>query len=53
MDSSSCSTGIEKVPARDVYGAPKCAEVDRALDECGEALESYSARVYDEEDEGR
>jgi hypothetical protein len=43
----------EKVQARDVYGAPKRAETDRALDECGAALELYAARVYDEEDEGR
>jgi uncharacterized protein with GYD domain len=44
---------FEKVGARDVYGAPKRAEAARALDECGEALESYAARVYEEEDEGR
>ena len=43
----------EKVGARDVYGAPKRAEAARALDECGEALELYAARVYVEEDEGR
>jgi hypothetical protein len=43
----------EKVEARDAYGAPKRAEAARALDECGEALELYAARVYEEEDEGR
>ena len=44
---------FEKVMARDAYGAPKRAEAARALDECGEALELYAARVYVEEDEGR
>jgi hypothetical protein len=43
----------DKVLARDVYGAPKRAETTRALDACGEALELYAARVYDEEDEAR
>lgn len=43
----------EKVRARDVYGAPKRSEAARALDDCGEALELYAARVYLEEDEGR
>ncbi|MCP9276906.1 Chromate resistance protein ChrB [Mycolicibacterium arenosum] len=43
----------EKVLARDAYGAPKREEAARALDKCGEALELYAARVYDEEDESR
>jgi DNA-binding transcriptional regulator PaaX len=43
----------EKVEACDAYGAPKRAEAARALDECGEVLELYAARVYEEEDEGR
>ena len=43
----------EKVEARDAYGAPKRTEAAVALDGCGEALELYAARVYDEEDEGR
>ena len=43
----------EKVETRDVYGAPKRTEAAVALDGCGEALELYAARVYDEEDEGR
>lgn len=46
-------TWYEKVESRDAYGAPKQAEAARALDACGEALELYAARVYDEEDEGR
>ncbi len=43
----------DKVQARDAYGAPKRSEASQALDACGEALELYAARVYDEEDEGR
>ena len=43
----------EKVEARDVYGAPKRSEASEALVTCGEALELYAARVYDEEDEAR
>jgi hypothetical protein len=43
----------EKVKARDVYDAPKRAATSQALDGCGNALELYAARVYDEEDEGR
>ena len=43
----------DKVRARDVYGAPKRSEAAQALDACGEALELYAARVYEEEDEGR
>jgi hypothetical protein len=42
-----------KVKARDAYGAPKRSEAAQALDACGEALELYAARVYEEEDEGR
>jgi hypothetical protein len=42
-----------KVQARDVYGAPRRSEAAQALDACGDALELYAARVYDEEDEGR
>jgi hypothetical protein len=44
---------FEKVKARDAYGAPKRSETAEALDACADALESYAARVYVEEDEGR
>lgn len=43
----------EKVKARDVYGAPKRTATSQALDGCGNALQLYAARVYEEEDEGR
>ena len=43
----------DKVRVRDVYGAPKRSETAHALDACGEALELYAGRVYEEEDEGR
>jgi len=43
----------DKVRVRDVYGAPKRSETAQALDACGEALELYAGRVYEEEDEGR
>jgi hypothetical protein len=41
-----------KVQARDVFGAPRRSEAGEALEACGLALESYAARVYDEEGDG-
>jgi hypothetical protein len=42
-----------KVRARDVYAAPQRDAALRALDACETALETYAARVYAEQDEGR
>jgi hypothetical protein len=43
---------LEKVKARDQFGAPGGAEAAAALAKCEQVLEEYSARVYAEEPEG-
>jgi DNA-binding transcriptional regulator PaaX len=43
---------LEKVQARDRFGAPKRAEAESAVASCAQALEDYAARVYAEEPEG-
>ncbi|QGN33807.1 ChrB domain-containing protein [Microlunatus sp. Gsoil 973] len=43
---------LEKVKARDRFGAPGRDEADAALARCEQALEEYAARVYAEEPEG-
>ena len=43
---------LEKVRARDRFGAPGSAEAESALLRCEQALEAYASRVYAEEPEG-
>lgn len=43
---------LEKVKARDQFGAPGRDEADAALAKCEQVLEEYAARVYAEEPEG-
>jgi hypothetical protein len=43
---------LEKVQARDTFGAPGRAQAQDSLATCAEALERYAARVYAEEPEG-
>ncbi len=40
---------LAKVEARDTFGAPRREETRAAVDACAEALETYAARVYQEE----
>ena len=43
---------LDKIRARDVFGAPGRAEAEAELAKCELALEEYAARVYAEEPEG-
>jgi chromosome segregation ATPase len=43
---------LDKVRARDVFGAPLQAKTEAELEECGRALEAYATRVYEVEGEG-
>ncbi|MDQ1597445.1 MAG: hypothetical protein QOI70_869 [Microbacteriaceae bacterium] len=43
---------LEKVRARDQFGAPGASEAQAALLQCEHALEAYASRVYAEEPEG-
>jgi DNA-binding transcriptional regulator PaaX len=43
---------LDKVRARDVFGAPLQAKTAEELEECARALEAYATRVYEVEGEG-
>jgi hypothetical protein len=43
---------MEKVRARDSFGAPLREKTEAALSACAEALEAYAARVFEEDGEG-
>jgi len=43
---------LAKVIDRDVFHAPGRATAEKAVEECGEALERYAARVYAEDGDG-
>lgn len=43
---------MEKVRARDAFGAPLRQKTEEALSACADALEAYAGRVYEEDGEG-
>lgn len=52
VDHTKLVNWLEKVVARDQFGAPGRAEAEAALRKCEQALEDYASRVYAEEPEG-
>jgi hypothetical protein len=52
VDHTKLVNWLEKVQARDRFGAPGRTEAEAALKKCEQALESYASRVYAEEPEG-
>jgi hypothetical protein len=49
VDHAKLVNWLRKVRERDAFGAPRRSEAEQALARCGEALESYAARVYAED----
>jgi hypothetical protein len=52
VDHAKLVNWLDKVRARDQFGAPGREEAEEAIRKCEQALEAYASRVYAEEPEG-